>query len=308
MSEVDDREPQLRRLLTAARYRVEDSSVGLLAYRAVDRRAVVIVPGPTSPLEVERELPTDSVHRTIVYAEEPGPAARGAAAEHGLEILIPDTLGSALGELLLLPELTLGPSERSGAEASREPLETPIATFPPGERLVRPRLGRNEAELLAGVEGFRYTLRLVPYYVAPYRVREPAGHGRAGATREYLVAVHGISGRVEVWEAGDRELSGELNEPHERLEPMVPDERARAAAEAKLRERHTVLVDHTEQHGGALVIERRRVPPASEDLRIGAFALLLVPFWYVEGADGRVIIDAVSGARSEPESDEARRS
>jgi hypothetical protein len=301
MTESDDREPQLRRLLVAARYRVEDSSVGLLAYRTVDRRSVAIVAASTSPLDVERQLPPDSVHRTLIYPEEPGAAARGAAAEHGLEVLIAETLGPALGEILLLPEMSLGPSERGGEEAGPTPLETPIATFPPGERIVRPRLGRAEAELIASFEGFRYTLRLVPYYVAPYRVREPSAHGRAGATKEYLVAVNGLNGRVEVWEPGDRELAGELNEPHERLEPTVVDERAREIAEARLRERHTVAVDHTEQHGGALVIERRRVPPGPEDLKIGGFALVHVPYWYVEGADGRVVIDAVSGARAEPD-------
>jgi hypothetical protein len=301
MLEADPGGSQLRRLLTAARYRVEDGTVGLLAYRSVDRRAVAVVGGALSPIDVERELPSEAVHRTLIYAEEPGAAARGAAAEHGLEILVPETLGTALGELLLLPELTIRPADRLGEEEKPGPLETPIAAFPPGERVVRPRLGRPEAEMLAGVAGFRYTLRLVPYYVAPYRVREGAAHGRSGTVREYLVAVHGLSGRVEVWEPGDRELGGELNEPHERLEPTVADERARDLAEAKLRERHTVSVDHTEQHGGALVIERRRLPPEPEDLKIGSFAIIHVPYWYVEGADGRVIIDAVSGARSEPE-------
>jgi hypothetical protein len=301
MGEADEREPQLRRLLVAARYRVDDSSVGLLAYRPLDRRSVTILAGPISPLEAERELPADAVHRTLIYAEDPGPAARGAAAERGLEILTPETLGTALGELLLLPELALAPRDREPVDEPPGPLETPIAAIPPGERIVRPRLGRGEAELIAGVDGFRYTLRLVPYYVAPYRVREPAAHGRTGAVREYWVAVHGLSGRAEVWEPGDRELTGELPEPHERLEPTVPDERAREIAEGRLRERHTVSIDHTEQHGGALVIERRRVPPGAQDLKVGAFAVVHVPYWYVEGADGRVIIDAVSGARSEPD-------
>ncbi len=301
MGAPDDREPQLKRLLVAARYRVDDATIGVVAYRATDRRAVAILAGPVSPLEADREFPTGCVHRTLVYAEEPGPAARGAAAEHGLEILVPETLGTALGELLLLPELAVGPSERAGEETPPGPVETPIAAFPPGERVVRPRLGRPEAELIAGVDGFRYTLRLVPYYVAPYRVREPAPHGRVGAVREFWVAVHGLSGRTEVWEPGDRELTGELSEPHERLEPTVPDDRAREIAEQRLRERHTVSVDHTEQHGGALVIERRKVAPEPNDLKIGSFAVVHVPFWYVEGADGRVVIDAVSGARSLPE-------
>ncbi len=301
MSEPDDREPQLRRLLVAARYRVDDASIGLVAYRAIDRRAVAILVAATSPLDADKEFPTGCVHRTLVYAEEPGAAARGAAAEHGIEVLTPETLGTALGELLLLPEPAVAPADRDAKEAGAGPIETPIAAFPPGERIVRPRLGRSEAELIAGVEGFRYTLRLVPYYVAPYRVREPAPHGRAGAIRELWVAVQGMNGRTEVWEPGDRELTGELAEPHERLEPTVPDEKAREIAERRLRERHTVSIDHTEQHGGALVIERRKVPPAPQDLKVGSFAVVHVPFWYVEGADGRVVIDAVSGARSQPE-------
>lgn len=301
MSEPDDREPQLRRLLVAARYRVDDSTIGLVAYRSIDRRAVAILAGDTSPLDADKEFPTGCVHRTLVYAEEPGPAARGAAAEHGIEVLVPETLGTALGELLLLPEPAVAPADREAKETAAGPLETPIAAFPPGERIVRPRLGRSEAELIAGVDGFRYTLRLVPYYVAPYRVREPAPHGRTGAIRELWVAVHGMNGRAEVWEPGDRELTGELAEPHERLEPTVPDEKAREIAEQRLRDRHTVSIDHTEQHGGALVIERRKVPPAPQDLKVGAFAVVHVPFWYVEGADGRVVIDAVSGARSQPE-------
>lgn len=299
MTDGEDREPQLRRLLTAARYQVDSASVGLLAYRAADRRAVVIVAGSASPMDVEKELPSGSVRRTLIYPEEPGPAARGAAAEHGLEILVPETLGPALGEILLLPESGMGPAEREGTEDPAGPLETPVTAFPPGERIVRPRLGRSEAELISGVDGFRYTLRLVPYFVAPYRVREPAARGRPGAVREYLAAVHGLNGRLEVWEARDRELVGEIPEPHERLEPTLPDGRAREIAETRLRERHTVSVDHTEQHGGALVIERRRIPPAADDLKIGSFALVEVPFWYVEGADGRVVIDAVSGARAD---------
>src|SRR5215472_18245695 len=102
MSEPDDREPQLRRLLVAARYRVDDSTLGLIAYRSIDRRAVAILVGAASPLDADKEFPTGCVHRTLVYAEEPGPAARGAAAEHGIEVLVPETLGTALGELLLL--------------------------------------------------------------------------------------------------------------------------------------------------------------------------------------------------------------
>ena len=52
-------------------------------------------------------------------------------------------------------------------------MQPPTTVFPEGERIIRPRLGQSEAEALAGVEGFRYSLRLVPFFVTAYRVRVP---------------------------------------------------------------------------------------------------------------------------------------
>ncbi|MFZ0891768.1 MAG: hypothetical protein WB778_00210 [Thermoplasmata archaeon] len=294
----------LRRLFEAAGYRLTDHADGLLAVRMRDRRAVVVVRSLRSPADLESIFPADVVHRSIVYAEEPGAVARSLAAERNMEILDPSTLGPALGELLL--PSAVGPMgvlvEEVGVPSALDP---PSALFPEGVRTVRPRLSREEAEELAGVEGFRITLRLVPFYVAGYRVRSPAAHGGTGPSSEHLVAVNALSRRVEVWEPGDRELVDELAEPHQRLEPQVNEAQARLLAEQTLRRRHSVSVDHTEQHGGALVIETRKISPGPEDVRIGALTLLHVPFWYAEGTEGRVVLDAVTGGRSTPEGAEA---
>jgi hypothetical protein len=112
-----------------------------------------------------------------------------------------------------------------------------------------------------------------------------------------LVAVNSLTRRAEVWSDGDRELVGEVEEPHQRLTPQLTEAQATPIARDAIRRHHTVHVDHTEQHGGALVIESRRIAPAEEDVRLGPFVLLYVPFWYAEGTDGRVVLDAVSGAR-----------
>ncbi|MCI4355006.1 MAG: hypothetical protein L3K06_06540, partial [Thermoplasmata archaeon] len=157
------------------------------------------------------------------------------------------------------------------------------------------------AEALAGVEGYRYSLRLVPFYVTPYRVRVLSAHGDPGPTSDHLIAVNGLTGHAEVWEAGEREVTDSLEIASQRLEPELSEEQSRAIAEEAVRKRHTVSVDHTEQHGGTLVIERRRVPPGPEDLRLGPTVLLHVPYWYVEGPDGRVVLDAVTGARALPD-------
>ncbi len=288
----------LARLFESAGYSVEDRSSGVRFRRRRDGRVVLLVDGPRPPIEVEGEFPSDAVHRTLIYPEDPGPAARSIAAERGIEVLDPGTVGAALGELLLPgPEAVPGvpPTDDDGG------LEPPAAVYPEGTLIVVPRLGRTEAMAIAGREGYLLTLRLVPYFVAPYRVREAAPHGGTVAPRDYLVAVQALQGRVEVWERGDREIAPELEEPHESLEPAIDPESAQQRAREMLLRRHTVRVDHTEQLGGTIVLERRRVPPGEGDLKIGPFARLLVPFWYVEGPDGRLVIDAVTGRRLEPD-------
>ena len=292
----------LRRLLEAAGYRLEDRPKGLRAVRTRDHRAVFLVSGLPSPVEVEAEFPGDVVRRTLVYGEDPGEVARTIASERGIEVLEPSTLGSALGELLLPP--TSPEPDWADVSSAPAPLEPPATVFPEGERIIRPRLGQSEAEALAGVEGYRYSLRLVPFFVTPYRVRVPAAHGIAGPTSDHLIAVNALSGHAEVWEAGEREVTGTLDGPSQRLEPELSEEQSRAIADEAVRKRHTVSVDHTEQHGGALIIERRRVPPGPADIKLGPTVLLHVPYWYVEGPEGRIVLDAVTGARAVPEEGE----
>ena len=287
----------LRRLLESAGYRLTDRPEGLLAVRPRDHRSVLMISSLRSPAELEGLFPADAVHRTLVYAEEPGAVARSLAAERGIELLDPTSLGPALGELLLPSPMTPvnDPNETRAGRPSA--LEAPPALIPEGLRTVRPRLSREEAEAIAGVEGFRVTLRLIPFYVAPYRVRTPAAHGGIGSASEHLAAVNALSRRVEMWEPGDRELVHEIDEPYETFDPEIDPTTARALAEHAIRRRHVISVDHTEQHDGALVIETRRVAPGPDDIGIGAATLLRVPYWYVERSDGRIIVDAVSGAR-----------
>lgn len=283
-------------MFEAAGYRVELRTEVLTAVRSRDHRAVLFVGATRSPGEVEAHFPADAVHRAIVYDSDPGPVARADAADRGIEVLDPSTLGSALGELLLPSPIDPGPTVEETAPTG--PLEPPFVITQDGGRIVRPRIGRAEAEALAGADEPRYTLRLVPYFVAAYRVRPASAHGGPQSVVRQLVAVNAVSRRAEVWADGDRELVGEVDVPHERLAPQLTESQAFSIATEAVRRIHTVHVDHTEQHGGALVIESRRIPPASQDIRLGPFALLFVPFWYAEGSDGRVVLDAVTGRRA----------
>ena len=295
--------PVLLRLLEAAGYHVDSRPGGLRAQRPVDHRVLLLVKGMRSPAELVGEFPPESVHRILVYSEDPGGTAREQAAGHGIEILDAASLGPALGEILLPPNEIA--TAEGAAPAAEGPLAPPAVMFGEAERTVRPRLGRADIERIAEVEGFRFTLRLVPYYVFPSRVRLVSPSGGPRAVVDELAAVQAISGHVEIWMPDERELVAEVDEPHQRLEPLLPEERSKELARDSLRKHHTIRVDHTEQHGGAIVIERRRIAPEPEDLALAGPVLLHAPFWYVEGATGRVVIDAVTGHRQSLETGEA---
>jgi hypothetical protein len=286
----------LGKLLEAAGYHLDVRPETLLAVRPRDRRAVVVLSTARSPADVEALFPAESVHRTIVYDDEPGETARALAADRGIEILDPSTLGPGLGELLLMPpaEVELSPVDADPGA----PLEPPFAVTPDSERTVRPRIGRSEAETLAGVDGPRYTLRLVPFFVAAYRVRPASPDGGHGTVVRNLVAVNAVTRRPEIWGDEERELIGDLAEPYQRLAPQLEESQVAPIALDAIRRHHTVHVDHTEQHQGALVIETVRVPPTADDIRLGPFVLLYVPHWYAEGSQGRVVLDAVTGRRT----------
>ena len=290
----------LGRLLEAAGYRLEGRGEATTAVRSRDHRAVVIVSSARSPAEIESWFPPDAVYRCIVYDDDPGGVARVLAADRGIEVLDPSTLGSALGELLLPPPTESGtPGEGSDELGTLDP---PFGMALEGQRTVRPRIDREEAEALAGVESPRYTLRLVPFYVAAYRVRPASAHGGVGPVMRQLVAVNAISRKAEVWADSERELVDRVDAPHQTLSPQLTESQAASLAIEVIRRHHTTHVDHTEQHGGALVIESRRILPSADDVRVGPFVLLYVPHWYAEGDDGRVVLDAVTGRRmAEPD-------
>ncbi len=283
----------LRRLLVAAGYRLDDLPGATVAVREADHRGVVIAPRARSPSELAPLLPATAVHRTVLYDAEPPASARDEAAACGLELLDPSTIGPALGEMLLPSALVPGGADPVGADD--EPLESPFPPIAAGPRTVRPRIDRREAQLLAGLAGARYTLRLVPYYVAAYRVRSVAPDGGPGPVQRRLVAVNATTRRAEVWSEGQRELVGEVDGPAERLPPQLGEPAARSLAVEAIRQQHTARVDHLEQHAGAIVVESRRVPPPASDVRVGPFSLLFVPYWYAESSEGRRVLDAVSG-------------
>ncbi|MEM0128584.1 MAG: hypothetical protein QXG65_00230 [Thermoplasmata archaeon] len=292
MATDGDRWRRLGRILEGADYQVADRPEGIVAWRPKDRRALILLREVRTPHDLEPAFPPEAVHRIAVYPSDPGPVARSLASERAIEILDPTTLGPALGELLLGGD----PPSPVGGEL---PLEPPLVVVPQGDRYVVPRLTRDDLDRIVPDRTLRRTLRAIPYFVAPYRVRIPAPHGGPGEVEEHLLAVHGLDSRVEAWEGAAYELSPNLPEGAERIPPVIGPADAGALALEWIRSRHTVRVDHTEQLGGTVVVETRRVSPGPDDVRLGAFALVHLPLWYCEGPRGRILVNAATGAASD---------
>jgi hypothetical protein len=285
--------PLLARVLEAAGYRLSRTGAATVAVRGSDHRAVVLASGPVPVAQLETAFPPQAVRRTIVYEADPGPLAREEAARRGIEILDPWTLGPGLGELVLTGPAVGEPS----ADEGPEPLELPFPLVRPEACTVRPRVERSDVESLGAVEGAHCTLRLVPYYVSAYRVRPATAAGGRGAVVQRLVAVNATTRVAEIWDDRERELVEGVPGPHQVLAPQLAEREVPPIALEAVRRHHTVRVDHTEQHEGALVIETRRVVPELDDVRLGPFLLVYVPHWYIEGTRGRIVVDAVSGRR-----------
>lgn len=282
---------ELRRLLEAAGYRGTERGPTWVGVRARDRRAVAVTTSAPSVPTLAAALPTDALYRTIYYPNDPGDAARDLGAERGIEILSPSTLGAALGELLLQPAAAGAPTDASA------PLEPPAVAFPGGACSVRPRLDRAQAEALAGARGLRWSMKWVPCLVVAYRVRTPAAHGGRGPVRDRIVAVNLVARRAEIWEPSDRELTTDPPPLEDCLSAEVDEPLARGIACEAIRRHYAVRVEHTEQHGEALVIETRRVQPSLSDIFLGAPHTVYAPYWYAQGSGGRIVLDAVSGQR-----------
>ncbi|MGI0055670.1 MAG: hypothetical protein ACREB9_02260 [Thermoplasmata archaeon] len=291
---------RLRALLEAADFQVTERSEGWVASRGRDRRVLVLLRDVRAPHDVEGAFPPDAIYRAVVYPEDPGAVARGLAAELGIELFDTDSIGSALGEILLGDHAHGGSGSVPPADGL--PLEVPMVVIPDGERTVAPRVDLEEAARIVDDPSLRPTLRWVPYYVAPYRVRVASPHGNPGRTDEHLVAVNALQRHAEPWERGAYELTAAA-EVTARLAPEIERGAAEEVALEWIRRHHTIRVDHTEQHGGTVVMETRRIPPRPDDVRLGPMALVHVPFYYFEGARGRVVINAATGRAYSPADD-----
>jgi hypothetical protein len=175
------------------------------------------------------------------------------------------------------------------------PSELESASSDLGEKIVKPHLDLETVKKIAAqrVGGFRYRLELVPHYVHRYTCSLFIDEHRLGS-KGGIVAIDALSGRSTDWQEGV-ELTGSLNQSHQRLEPNLDPEEAHALAVEEVMRRHTSEQDFVRESGPAVVTERKTVSPKRDQIMLEDLGLYYLPLWCIEGVRGVMIIDAGTG-------------
>lgn len=208
---------------------------------------------------------------------------------HLARLVPPDSPG--LVEQVVADDYPVLPSEPPAAAAVPIIVESVKASK---DQIIKPLIGLDEAREIARhtVNGVRFSLQLVPYYLFHYSLtvkREGTREERSG-----LVGVNGLTEACDVWAWGI-ELTGELEGAHSHKEPRIELERASDLARARLIALNSEEWSVEHDYGHTLVTERKRAGPDPSTLQLEPKGLVLLPVWAVEGTYGALLINAATG-------------
>lgn len=186
-----------------------------------------------------------------------------------------------------------GQAASGGPLAAAAPVEDEDETFLSGG-CVAPRVGEQEARHEAEGAVFEVDevrLELLPFHVFDYACRLEGD----GTTRqdEGRVWVSAQSGAVVNAPKGD--LVEDPGVPNERFKGSVPADRAVHQAKDHLLDNLERREELREDHSETAVIERVTLSPQAETLSLDLVGKAYAPRWRVEGQNGTVFVDAISG-------------
>ncbi|PSG95947.1 hypothetical protein BRD56_13045 [Thermoplasmatales archaeon SW_10_69_26] len=211
---------------------------------------------------------------------EPASTARGSPSESTPD---PETTDPSTSSP---PDAVDSPAAAAGAR-SEDP------SFVSGTT-IEPQVDRDEAlreaeEALFEADDAR--LELLPFRVYRYQARL-VGDG-AEREDEGRVWVSTQSGAVVRAPAGDR--VAELDQPHERFDGSMSGDETQAAAREHLLDSLERRDERRQDYNESAVIERVQLEPDPEALAVDRLGKAYAPRWRVEGPDGTVFVDAVTG-------------
>ncbi len=164
-----------------------------------------------------------------------------------------------------------------------------------GERIVRPIIEISDVKEISRqtVSGFRHRLELVPHYVYGYTC-DLYMDGNRVASEKGTLSVNGLTQRVENWnERSEIVYALELN--HRRLEPTLDSGDAKKLSKQAIVRMHSYDKEIIREEGHVTVMERKKVAPKEEEVKLDDMGIFYIPIWCVEGVHGVMIINASTG-------------
>jgi len=164
------------------------------------------------------------------------------------------------------------------------------------EKIILPEISREEAKIKSkDIGGFRCEMRLLPYYLVEYKT-EVIKEGDYN-TQEVsgFIAVNAISKQYEIWKSSFKTTT-DLNEKYSILQSDISDQKIMdIVKKAIIKERTEEIEETVVEDSTATIIEKVKIRPIEDTIQINILNKYYMPLWYVEGVNGRKIINAVSG-------------
>jgi hypothetical protein len=165
-----------------------------------------------------------------------------------------------------------------------------------GDVIIKPQVTMRDVSEISKriVQGFRFDLELVPYYVFDYSC-ELIIEGTATPTvSSGILAVNGLTNHAETWEFQFETVS-DLETTHTKLEPKFDEKKAFGTAKESAVALNTREIQTVDDRGSVTIYEKKKVRPKEGAIDIKQRGLFYLPVWCVEGSNGVMIINATTG-------------
>jgi hypothetical protein len=165
-----------------------------------------------------------------------------------------------------------------------------------GELIMKPRMTINEVSEISKkiVQGFRFDLELIPYYVFEYSCELMVEGQNTPQISSGIIAVNGLTNSAESWNF-PFETVIELETTHTKLEPKVDENKAFVTAKETSIALNTREIQTVDDRGAVTIYEKKKVSPKEGAIDINRRGLIYLPVWCVEGSNGVMIINATTG-------------
>lgn len=164
------------------------------------------------------------------------------------------------------------------------------------EVIMKPQITMSDVSEISKkiVQGFRFDLELIPYYVFDYSCELVVEGKPTPQINQGTLAINGLTNNAESWDF-DFETVADMEATHTKLEPRFDEEKAFETAKESAIALNTREIQTVDDRGAVTIYEKKKVRPKEGAIDIRRRGLIYLPVWCVEGSNGVMIINATTG-------------